>query len=79
MEALKSQVQQQTSVRMAADLKAFTGKEQLTKEEAIKLQREVQQLDLMLKGYQEENEKQVLKNKALERDMKALNDKLVGE
>ena len=32
-------------------MKAFTGKEQLTKEEAIKLQREVQQLDLMLKGY----------------------------
>jgi hypothetical protein len=60
-------------------LKSFTGKEQLTKEEAIKLQREVQQLDLMLRGYQEENEKQVFKNKSLERDIKNIQDKLLSE
>jgi hypothetical protein len=60
-------------------LKSFTGKEQLTKEEAIKLQREVQQLDLMLRGYQEENEKQVFKNKTLERDIKAIQEKLLSE
>lgn len=33
----------------------------------------------MLKGYQEENEKQVSKNKTLERDLKTLTDKLVLE
>jgi len=60
-------------------MKAFTGKEQLTKEEAIKLQREVQQLDLMLRGYQEENEKQVFKNKGLERDIKGIQEKLLNE
>ena len=60
-------------------MKSFTGKEQLTKEEAIKLQREVQQLDLMLRGYQEENEKQVFKNKTLERDIKNIQEKLLSE
>ena len=60
-------------------MKSFTGKEQLTKEEAIKLQREVQQLDLMLRGYQEENEKQVFKNKSLERDIKTIQEKLLSE
>jgi hypothetical protein len=33
----------------------------------------------MLKGYQEENEKQVNKNKGLERDLKAINEKLISE
>jgi len=80
VEALKTQLQQ-TSLRTVkeSDFKAFAGKEQLTKEEAIKLQREVQQLDLMLKGYQEENEKQVHKNKGLDRDMKTLQEKLLAE
>lgn len=33
----------------------------------------------MLKGYQEENEKQVHKNKGLDRDMKTLQEKLLAE
>ena len=43
LEALKTQLQQ-TSLRTVkeSDFKTFAGKEQLTKEEAIKLQREVQ-------------------------------------
>ena len=45
----------------------------------MKLQREVQQLDLMLKGYQEESEKQAGKHRALERELKQLHDKLATE
>ena len=33
----------------------------------------------MLKGYQEENEKQVHKNKNLDREMKTLHEKLLAE
>ena len=34
---------------------------ELSKEEQMKLQREVQQLDMMLRGYQEDNEKHISK------------------
>ena len=58
---------------MSSDNKLTGGfKENLTKEEAIKIQREFQQLDLMLRGYQEESEKQLIKQKNLERDIKGL-------
>ena len=33
----------------------------------------------MLRGYQEENEKQVFKNKSLERDIKTVQEKLLSE
>jgi hypothetical protein len=33
----------------------------------------------MLRGYQEENEKQVFKNKTLERDIKNIQEKLLSE
>ena len=42
----------------------------LSKEEQVRLQRELQQLELMVKGYQEENEKAMIKTKQLEKDNK---------
>ena len=64
--------------RIEAKQQAFQSKE-LSKEEQVKLQREVQQLDIMLKGYQEESEKQLTKQRSLERDIKSLQDKLLTE
>ena len=54
-------------------------KNELSKEDQVKLQRELQQLELMIKGYQEENEKAVTKQKQLERELKFNQEKLVQE
>jgi hypothetical protein len=43
------------------------------------MQRELQQLDLMLKGYQEESEKALNKQRNLEKEIKTLSDKLLSE
>jgi len=51
----------------------------LSKEEQQKLQREVQQLELMLKGYQEESEKSLVRIKTLEREVKLSSEKLSAE
>lgn len=55
------------------------GGKDLSKEEQQKLQREVQQLELMLKGYQEESEKSLVRIKTLEREAKQSAEKLSGE
>lgn len=74
--ALKQQVSVQA--RIEVKQQAFQSKE-LTKEEQIKLQREVQQLDIMLKGYQEESERTLAKQRNFERDIKGLQEKLLTE
>jgi hypothetical protein len=80
LEEENSQLKQQlsTHTRIEAKTSSFQSKE-LSKEEQVKLQREVQQMDLMLKGYQEESEKQLAKHKNLEREMKLVQEKLLSE
>eukprot|EP00347_Sterkiella_histriomuscorum_P002106 403369452 len=54
-------------------------KNDLSKEDQVKLQRELQQLELMVKGYQEENEKSVQRCKQLENQLKLTNEKAFVE
>lgn len=45
----------------------------------MRVQRELQQLEMLVKGYQEESEKQLMRQKNLEKEIKTLNDRLVLE
>ncbi|CDW77663.1 UNKNOWN [Stylonychia lemnae] len=54
-------------------------KNDLSKEDQVKLQRELQQLELMVKGYQDENEKALVKIKQLEKDLKMSQEKAYNE
>ncbi len=74
--ALKQQVSVQARVEVKQQ--AFQAKE-LSKEEQVKMQRELQQLDLMLKGYQEESERTLAKQRNFEREIKGLQEKLLAE
>lgn len=74
--ALKQQVSVQARVEVKQQ--AFQAKD-LSKEEQVKMQRELQQLDLMLKGYQEESERTLAKQRNFEREIKSLQEKLLAE
>jgi len=47
-------------------------KKQLTPDEQLQLQREINQLDLMLKGYETENQKLMRRNRTVEDQLKGL-------
>ena len=51
-------------------------KKNLTPDEQLQLQREINQLDLMLKGYENENQKLMKKDRSLNEEVKDLNAKL---
>ena len=50
-------------------------KKNLTQDEQIQLQRELQQLDLIVKGYMDENQKSMRKQRTLEEQLKQLTEK----
>ena len=51
-------------------------KKNLNTDEQLQLQREINQLDLILKGYENENQKLMKKDRSLNEEVKELNAKL---
>ena len=63
---------QSTMAAGARNMDLRNVKKQLTPEEQLQLQREISQLDLMLKGYENENQKLMKRNRTVEDELKHL-------
>jgi len=63
---------QSTMAAGARNMDIRNVKKQLTPDEQLQLQREINQLDLMLKGYETENQKLMKRNRIVEEQLKDL-------